>query len=329
MGLWHEIRRAVLLLLLPVVVGTAGYTLLGLSLLDALYQTVTTVATVGYGEIDGPYGPGRRAFGIALIALGVASAFYAAGVLVKVLVERRIQLLLAERRMSKRIAELSGHVVVCGLGRVGRTIAAQVARAGRDVVVIDRELERVADSGYAHVAGDATDDAVLQAAGVDRAVTLVAALDNDAANLYVALSARALNPKLFIVARARDENADTKLLQAGADRVVNPQRIGGDRMAALTLQPNVAEFLEVVNREGGLEFRLEELVVEEGSELSGASLRDAHIRDRTGALILALRDDVGFTSNPDPATVLRGGIVMIAIGTRDQLDRLSTISRKG
>jgi voltage-gated potassium channel len=327
MEVWREIRRPIFLLAVPVVVGTVGYLLFGLSLVDALYQTVTTLATVGFGETDGPYGPGRRIFTLVLVAGGVATAFYAAGLFIDVVVERRIQRHLAERRMSRHIDDLTGHVVVCGLGRVGRTIVEQLGRSGRDVVVIDRDQERVSAIDHPHVVGDATTDEVLQAAGVERASTLVAALDTDAANLYVALSARALQPRLFIVARARDEAAAAKLRQAGADRVVNPQQIGGARMAALTLQPNVAEFLDVVVHEEGLEFRLEEMVVAATSALVGKSVRDAHIRDATGALVLALRTGATFTTNPDPSTVMRQGDVVIAIGTREQLDRLATISR--
>jgi voltage-gated potassium channel len=161
---------------------------------------------------------------------------------------------------------------------------------------------------------------------VERATALIAALDTDAANLYVALSARALNPGLFVVARARDEHAAAKLRQAGADRVVNPQHIGGARMAALALQPNVAEFLDVVVQEGDLEFRLEELVLAGSSALVGASLRDAQIRERSGALVLALRRSGTFTTNPDPALVMQAGDVLIAIGMREQRDRLAAIA---
>jgi voltage-gated potassium channel len=197
-------------------------------------------------------------------------------------------------------------------------------------VVIDRDPERIASCDLPHVLGDATDDGTLREAGIDRAATLVVALDSDEANLYVTLSARVMNPSLFIVSRARDEAAGAKLLRVGADRVVNPQLIGGDRMAAMALQPNVAEFLDVVMRERGLEFRLEELVVSPTSELDGASLRDAHIRDRTGALVLALRHaDGAFTTNPSPELTMKAGDILIAIGTLEQLTRLAAAAAAG
>ena len=151
------------------------------------------------------------------------------------------------------------------------------------------------------VCGDATDDAVMTAAGLERAATLVTAVDSDAANLFITLSARDRRPDLFIVSRVRDEANEAKLRQAGADRVVNPQQIGGGRIAALALAPNVADFLDVVMHDGSLEFRLADVAVPEASPLAGQSLREAHVRDQTGALVLAIRDEDGeFTTNPRP-----------------------------
>ena len=169
--------------------------------------------------------------------------------------------------------------------------------------------------------GDATDDEVLAAAGIDRAGTLIAALDTDADNLYVILSARSRRPDLFLITRAKLESAEPKLRQAGADRVVNPQLLGGARIAAMTLQPNVAEFLDIVMHDAGLEFRLAEVVVAESSGLAGHSLRDGRVRDRTGAMVLAIRESSGeFLTNPSPDTVLTAGQVLIAIGTDGELE---------
>jgi voltage-gated potassium channel len=174
------------------------------------------------------------------------------------------------------------------------------------------------------VVGEATEDRVLCEAGIQRARVLVTALTTDADNLFVTLSGRAIRPDLFIVARARLEDSQDKLTRAGADRVVNPQSIGGQRMAAFVLQPHVAEFLDVVMHDGTLEFRLEEVAVPHGSPLAGVSLRDAHIRDHTGSMILALRDGDGtFTTNPPPETMLAAGQILIAIGTEAQLKALA------
>lgn len=323
MDVWHQIRQTIALLLLPVFFGTVGYLLLGLSPLGALYQTVITVTTVGYTEVDGPFGTAERLFTVVFLVFGVACYLFAVGLVLDLVVERRMATKFAERRMSRTVRGLTDHTIICGLGRVGRVIADQYRDSGRPVVVVDRDPERFTQCGLPHLVGDATEDAVLQVAGVERARTLVAALDTDAANLYVTMSARAFNPTLFIVARAREEGAHAKLLQAGADRVVNPHHIGGARMAAFALQPNVAEFLDVAMRERNLQYRLEEMVVGPAAEVDGQSLRASHLRDRTGALVLALRRGDDLTSNPDPGIVLRAGDVIIAIGTSEQLERLA------
>ena len=225
--------------------------------------------------------------------------------------------------MERQIAGMRGHVIICGWGRVGRALARYVANAGRDVVVVDRDPDRIAQCPFPSVCGDVTDDEVLHQAGIDHARVLVGALEEDADNLYVTVSGRALRPDLFIIARARTESSEPKLLRAGANRVVNPQRLGGERMAALALQPHVAEFLDVVMHDGSLEFRLEEVPVPPGSPLAGATLRQAQIRDRTGALILAMRDSNGtFTTNPAPETVISPDHILIAIGTTSQLAAL-------
>ena len=320
----NRIQRGVGLLVGITVVSSIGYMVLGLGPLDALYQTVITVSTVGYREVGvDDESQAYRLFTIFVITGGVGTAFYTLGVLLETLVEGRLTDQLWRRRMDRTIAGMSDHVIVCGWGRVGRTIANDIAAAGKDVVVVDIDPERLTECDLPFVVGDATDDATLAAAHLDRAGALVAALDTDAANLYVTLSGRSARSDLFIVARARVESAEAKLTQAGADRVVNPQHIGGERIAALVLQPSVADFLDVVMHDGSLEFRLAEVQVPAGSPLAAESLRDAHLRDRTGALVLAMRDADGtFRTNPPPDTPIRPGEVLIAIGTADQLQAL-------
>ena len=326
---WRRLRFGVAALVGVIMAGTAGYIALGFPWLDALYQTVTTVATVGFREVQ-PLDAAGQAFTIALILVGVGTALYTFTQVLEVVVEGHVQEVLGRRRMERELARMSGHVIVCGFGRVGRNLAQFVTGAGHDVVVIDNDPTRVADAeGSGHVVlGDATTDEALKEAGIERARVLVTTLTTDAANLFVTLTARSLRPDLFIVARARAETSEAKLAQAGADRVVNPQGIGGARMAAFVLQPHVAEFLDIVMHDGSLEFRLEEVPLPAGSPLAGRSLRDAHIRDSTGALILALRDSGGeFTTNPPPETVLEAGQILIAIGTEGQLKALADAAR--
>lgn len=318
---WRRLGGAALALLVVIAGGTVGYLILGFSPLNALFQTVTTVSTVGYREVE-PLSRIGQVFTIVLILVGVGAAFYLFSVLIETFIEGRLNELFGRRRMEQSIASTHDHVIVCGWGRVGRSIAAEVTAAGRSVVVVEREADAV-PAGIPNVVGDATDDSVLRAAGIDRAAALVAAVDSDSANSFIALGARALRPALFIVARARSEESVEKLRRAGADRVVNPQVIGGARMAAFVLRPHVAEFLDVVMHEEALAFRLEEVTVTERSAVVGRSVRDAGIREATGALVLALRDADGtFLTNPPPDSQIRPGQVIIAIGTEPELAAL-------
>jgi len=318
-----RIALALTLLLGVFVVGMVGYVSLGFSVLDAAYQTVTTIATVGFREVR-PLDDAGKVFTIGLILVGVGTALYTFSVVLESLIEGDLIELFGRRRMERRIDAMHDHVIVCGWGRVGRAIAEELNAAGVDLVAVDRDPARLDELDAPSVLGDATEDHILERAGLARARALIAALDSDAGNLFVTVSARALRSDLFIVARARVEASEEKLRRAGADRVVNPQSIGGARIAAFVLQPHVTEFLDVVMHDRELEFRLEEVPVPEGGAIVGQSIRDAHLRDRTGALVLALRDPDGrFNTNPSPDTTIRDGQILIAIGTSDELDALT------
>jgi voltage-gated potassium channel len=326
---WHRLRLGLAALVAVLVLGTGGYVAFGFPLLDAMYQTVTTVSTVGFREVH-PLSTGGRVFTMALILGGVGTVLYSFTMVLEAVVEGQLQEVLGRRRMDRQIARMDGHVIVCGFGRVGRNLARYVAGAGQDIVVIEQDPVRAAaaEGSVNVVRGDATSDEILKEAGIERAGVFVTALNTDADNLFVTLTARSLRKDLFIVARARAETSEAKLTQAGADRVVNPQGIGGARMAAFVLQPHVAEFLDVVMHDGSLEFRLEEVALPDGSPLAGKSLREAHIRDSTGALILALRETGGeFTMNPPPETVLCAGQILISIGTEAQLKALAAATK--
>ena len=233
--------------------------------------------------------------------------------------------------MDREINKFEGHTVVCGWGRVGKAVAEDLVHAGHQIVVVDLDEERVANLPYPTIVGDATLDATLRSAGIGHANALIAALEGDAENLFVTLSARAIVPKLFIVARARQDESVSKLANAGADRVVNPQELGAARMASFVARPNVAEFIDVVMHGGALEYSLEEMVVPTKSPIDGLPLSEARIRDGSGgALILALRDAEGnFHSNPPPSTSLRAGTTLIVIGTADQHTALGEYLRTG
>jgi voltage-gated potassium channel len=304
------------------VIGTVGYWMFGFTLLDAAYQTVINVTTVGFRELD-DFGAAEKIFTMVIIVFGVGTALYAFTLVLQAVVEGELRQLVGRRLMDRRINQMSDHTIVCGWGRVGRAVGADLAAAGEEVVVVDANEDRVRDLPYPTVVGDATRDSTLRAAGIERARALIAALEGDAENLFVTLSGRDINPKLFIVARARADDSVPKLTHAGADRVVNPQELGAARMASFVARPHVAEFVDVVMHERSLEFRMQEVVVAAGSPLAGKSLREANLREERGVLVLALRRADGtFDTNPHPDTLIEPGQVLIAVGTDDDLNGL-------
>jgi voltage-gated potassium channel len=314
-----------------VIVGTVGYVVLGFGALDAVYQTVTTITTVGFREVE-PLNAAGQVFTMALILAGVGTALYTLTAVLELVVEGHAGEAMERRRMDRQIAAMRGHVIVCGWGRVGRAAARELDEAGKAVVVVDVNPERVASipRPYLRVSGDASEDDVLRRAGIDEAAALVAAVSTDATNLFITLSGRSLRPDLFIIARAREESSVSKLLRAGADRVVNPQEIGGARIAAFVARPRVTDFLDVVMHAGETELVLEEVALTAGSPLSGLSLAAAQIRDRTGALVLAVLDPAtGLASNPGADFIVKAGQTLIAIGQPAQLEELAAIAGNG
>ncbi|MEM7140561.1 MAG: potassium channel protein [Actinomycetota bacterium] len=321
---WVRFRIGVGLLLLVLFVGTIGYMALGLGLLDAVYQTVITVSTVGYrelGEFDREY----EMFTIFLILFGTGTALYTLGMLLETLFEGQLDDQFRRRRMQKRIEKVDGHVIVCGYGQVGRSIVDEMRRAGRRVVVVDREDHHLDDvEGLLGVVGEATDDQVLADAGIERAETLVVALDSDADNLFVALTARSQNERLFIVARANSAGVVDKFERVGVDRVVNPHEIGGSRMAAMVLQPGVTDFLDVVMHDKELEVRMAEIEVAAGSAYAGATVTSILTPDHPSTTLVAVRRAGRFITNPPGDLAVEVGDVLIALGTDDHLAAMIT-----
>jgi voltage-gated potassium channel len=307
------------------VIGTVWFWLVEhYSLLDAAYQSTTTITTVGFGEVRA-FDASARAFSILLMVFGVGAAFYTLGGVFEELVEDSLTRF-GRRRMDRRIESLEDHVIVCGYGRVGCRIAQLVSSKDVGIVVIDladAQCAQAADDGFLTVQGDSTEDDVLQSAGIERASTLVVSLASDADAISTVLSARVLNAELRIVARANAESSEAKLERAGVDHIVNPLSQGAQRMAAFAQQPAVADFLDVVVHDGSLEYQLEEINVPPHSPLCGTTLGEAHLRARTGALVLALREPDGtFLSNPAPGVVLKPDVTLIVIGTVEQFEAL-------
>ena len=329
-GVRQEVRTALAVLaviVLIVVIGTIGYMLIeGWSFLDSFYMTVTTIFTVGYGEVH-PQTSGGRIFTLVIIVLGVGAILYGLGTMVEFVVSGQLSGMFRRRVVKKRVERLDGHFIVCGYGRVGEAVAAQFKADKARFVVVDNEPEgqaRAEAAGLLLVRGDASEDQVLEVAGVKRAKGLVSAVGSDAANIYIVLSARVLNPDLFIIARAASEDAVSKLRRAGASRVVSPYDIGGRKMATLMLKPLVSDYLEVVTGGGELAFLVEEFKLAEQCCVIGRSIEALDVRKRTGATILAVqRAATGlFDTNPSPDAILHPGDKIIAIGTSEEISSL-------
>ncbi len=322
--LFERLRLIIILNVCILGSGTIGDMLIeGWSLGNALYMTVITVGSVGYQEVLPLSSAGRLFTGI-LIALGVGTVAATFTLLVDSLFSTEIQRERVKRRMSKKLDKLNDHVIVCGFGRVGRNaVEVLLSENNRNIVILERgdEAEALREAGHFVFDGDATQDSVLRQVGIERAWGVLVATGSDATNLFVVLSSRALNPDLTIVARSSSEENVSKMLRAGADRVVSPYDIGGKRMAYSLLRPHLTEFLDVLTTSSGDELLLEEVSVVDSSLLVGKTLRELELRQRTGITLLAvLREDGVVTPDADFRCVETDRLIVI--GTRTQLDRL-------
>ena len=331
----RRIRIAVLMLSGIIVVGTMGYLVLGWPFLDALYMTVITVGTIGFEEVrDLDESVAGRLWTIVLIISGVAVLGYATTSLVALAVEGTVRNYFRSRRMRSEIAKLSGHYILCGYGRVGRQVATEFDHDDVPFVVVDQDLrvvEECLNEGRLALYGEASGDALLEEAGILRAKGLVAAVDSDADNVFVVLSARKLNRGLHIVARASSDESASKLEIAGADRTLSPYAVGDRRLASLATQPLVVDFLDVVTRgEKGIEFRLEEFVVPKQPAIAGHTIGEMRIGERTGAMVLAFRTrDGAFDTTPSADDRLHAGDTLIVLGSRGQISRFEQLMRAG
>ncbi|MEM6328471.1 MAG: potassium channel protein [Bacteroidota bacterium] len=306
-------------------IGTLGYMWLeSMRPLDALYMTFITLSTIGFTEVR-DLSDGGRIFTMAIATVGIGTF--------ATLATRAVQIIVLTtdfrtRRMQRRIDALSNHYVVCGYGRIGERIVAELLGAGREVVVIDRAPERVQEliaAGIPHLADDAVEDRVLHAAGVKRASGLILVLPEDAENVFVALSAREIRPDdgpggLFIVSRTNEQTATRKLLRAGVDKVVSPLEIGADRIAQTILRPRVDRFMEQILGVGTMDFDLEEIPVTRGSVLDGASLVEMDFRRRYNSIVVGVLKGSGeWRFNPDAREALEAGDTLIVLGSPDRL----------
>lgn len=298
------------------------------SVIDAIYMAVITVSTVGFGE-PRPETPSGRLFTAGFIVASVLLVWWLARSAVELIFEERVFEKWEERRRTRMVDALTGHYMVCGYGRMGREIVAQFRRAGVPLVVIEsgeEPLRALHEEGIPHVAGNATEDETLQAAGIERAKGLICVTSSDEDNLFVTLSARVLNPGLFIVARCTTEGSATKFHRAGASRVVSPYVIGARSIANVVLRPTVFDFLDQVLHSSEMDVDMQSLLIQPGSPLAGASLGELQLRERCGASVVAIRGPDGlYHTTPSADRMLKEGDELIVMGTPQQLRDLALL----
>jgi voltage-gated potassium channel len=302
--------------------GTAGFVIIEHApVFDSFYMVITTITTVGFGEIFKLSDPGR-AWALLLIAIGFGATFYTAGAAIEYLID--LSEVRRWNRVSREISQISGHVIICGFGRVGRATLAILADHDTEVVVIDRDPERAdraLSMGIPVLRGDATHNDVLIDAGLERATALIACVDTDSDNLVIALSAKSIRPGVRVVARASELESERKLRLAGADGVVAPQAVGGERLAALAIHPELAQIFDIVVNGKPIEFHVDELDIMAKCAVDGMTLRESGIREQTGALVLAVEDQgVNLVLNPGPDVLLHQGDRLVVVGTKEQVD---------
>lgn len=310
--------------------GTVGFYLIeGWPLGDALYMTVMTVTTVGYGPPK-ELSPAGRDFATVFMVIGVGTAGYLLSTAVQSLVRSEILAAYGERRRLREMSKLKDHYIICGAGRVGSRIVREMRLAGVPFVAIESNAQLVAELGLSDtqvLIRDATLDETLAEAGVERARGLASCLADDAANLYVVLTARTLNPSLHIVSRAVEESAVPKLIRAGANRVIAPTIIGSHRMAQALLKPAVADFMDSVATEG-LDLAFEQFEVSEASTLAGLRLKETTIRSELDIVVVAIRRPLGeMVFNPSGDTQVRAGDLLIGIGRAEALAELGALAK--
>lgn len=319
------------LVFLAVIFGTTGFMWVeGYSAFDAFYMTLITVSTVGYQEIH-PLSHAGRIFNSVLILFGVSVIFFAVGSVTQSIIELELRDHFGERRRKRVIDKLRNHFIVCGYGRVGRHASLELMRTGAPFVVVDRNEARVQQArkaGMIVMLGDSTRDDTLRGAGIERAKGLVSALGTDADNLFVILSAKTLNPKLTVVTRAGEEEAEQKLRIAGADTVFAPFSMAGHRLAHALLRPHVSSFLDSATSAMGLDVSIEQVQVATGTEVVSKSLRELQVRRELGVIVLAISKPHGkMIFNPPAETEILAGDYLIVMGSAPKLRELQRLVR--
>ncbi|MBN2428594.1 MAG: NAD-binding protein [Deltaproteobacteria bacterium] len=325
-----HLRFSFLVLICVVLAGTLGYSLIeGWGIFESFYMTIITITTVGFREVHELSSTGK-AFTIVLIFSSLGVIAYAGGSFVEFIVEGQIRQIFGRKKLQKEIDKLVDHFIICGYGRIGSFICAELKERPIPFVVVENDpnlCQKIEEEGYLFVAGDATDDDALVKAGIAKAKGLVTAVTQDTDNVYITLTARGLNPALFILARAAEPASEKKLKRAGASKVVSPYLIGAHRMAQAILRPSVVDFLEIATAGKRLELQLEEIKISSSSSLVGKNLITSGIRRDWGIIIVGIKKINGqMLFNPVPETIMENGDTLITLGEKEAIVKLEKIA---
>ncbi len=328
LSLKSKLYRAIALLFLLLAVGVYGfYNLEKMSLIDALYMTVITITTVGFGEVV-PLSQEARLFTVFLILVSVVVLGYAITVLTEYIIEGELFKNLKYKRVQKKILQLKGHTIVCGYGRNGKQAVSKLLQYDKEVVVIENDekmIEELDEADITYIKGDAVKDEVLQQAGLKNAANLITTLPSDADNLFVVLSARQQNKNLNIVSRASDDTTDNKLRIAGANNIIMPDKIGGDHMASLIVTPDIIEFVDKLSINSDNTTYIKEILIDDlPPEFTSKSIRDLDLRRKTGCLIIGYKTpDNEYIINPDANITMKPHAKLIVLGNAQQVKKLN------
>ena len=324
-----KFRYSILLLTAIIAFGTFGYSIFeDMPLFDAFYMTIITISTVGFSEIR-PLTVVGRSITLVVIVLGISVGTYTIGIIVRWFVEGELSKIFGRRKLQKQMADLKNHFIICGFGRIGRIICQELYEDKIEFVVIEQNasvIEEIAAEKYLFLEMDATSEEALMAAGILKAKGLVTAVNSDANNVFITLTAKGLRPDIFVLARSSEEKNEAKLNKAGATKVVSPYMIGARRMAHVLKRPTVVDFIDIATMGNRLGLIMEEALIDSKSRFTGKNLIDSRLRQDFGVIIVAIKKLSGeMIFNPMPLETLEAGDVIVLIGKKDDLKRMNEI----
>lgn len=331
MSLPKKLYRYVVILTTIMAIGIMGFMYLEkFSFVEALYTTIVILSTVGYSSGAKPLDARGEMFAVFMIVIGIGFVTYSAGGLFSAIIEGELKRTIGRFRVTKAIENLKDHYILCGLGRIGSIVASKLKSNNIPFIAIDKDpnvLGLVEMNDFLFIQGDGTDEEVLKRAGIERAKGLITVMANDADNVYAILTARDLNPSMYVISRAGENASITKLYKAGANRVISPYIIGGEKIAQSVLKPNVIDFMEFATAETNFELKIEELIIQEGSVLHGQTVEQAKIRQIHDVTIIAVRKPNGeFIYNPSPQFVLTKNDILIAVGHPEAIEKFERLT---